>query len=215
VIVNPAHVLGPGDPGRSSNSLVKRFLRQQIPAYVDGTLNVVGAEDVARGHLLASLVATGLIAALFAPLRLRVQRAVNRLLYGLIGPFAAAIWEPRDRTLTLARDPLGRPLGAGHALVYDYLDTSHTFAAQLLSDAKALASPDRETLMGVLGGAYVAVGPRAEHRAKSLAREILRRRVATLSGREHWRVLVGRPRWLCVVIMFILRCSKAGSFVVA
>jgi dihydroflavonol-4-reductase len=53
VIVNPAHVLGAGDPGRSSTTLVRRFLRRQIPAYVDGTLNVVGVEDVARGHLLA------------------------------------------------------------------------------------------------------------------------------------------------------------------
>jgi dihydroflavonol-4-reductase len=32
---------------------VRRFLRGQIPAYVDGALNVVDAEDVARGHLLA------------------------------------------------------------------------------------------------------------------------------------------------------------------
>jgi len=53
VIVNPAHVLGAGDPGRSSTSLVRRFLRREIPAYVDGTLNVVGVQDVARGHLLA------------------------------------------------------------------------------------------------------------------------------------------------------------------
>jgi dihydroflavonol-4-reductase len=53
VIVNPAHVLGAGDPGRSSTSLVRRFLRRQIPAYVDGTLNIVGVDDVARGHLLA------------------------------------------------------------------------------------------------------------------------------------------------------------------
>ena len=53
VIVNPAHVLGAGDPGRSSTVLVRRFMRRQIPAYVDGTLNVVGVEDVARGHLLA------------------------------------------------------------------------------------------------------------------------------------------------------------------
>lgn len=53
VIVNPAHVLGAGDRGRSSTVLVRRFLRRQIPAYVDGTLNVVGVEDVARGHLLA------------------------------------------------------------------------------------------------------------------------------------------------------------------
>jgi dihydroflavonol-4-reductase len=53
VIVNPAHVLGAGDPGRSSTTLVRRFLRRQIPAYVEGTLNIVGVDDVARGHVLA------------------------------------------------------------------------------------------------------------------------------------------------------------------
>jgi len=53
VVVNPAHVLGAGDPGRSSTTLVRRFMRRQIPAYVDGTLNIVGVDDVARGHLLA------------------------------------------------------------------------------------------------------------------------------------------------------------------
>jgi len=53
VIVNPTYVLGAGDSGRSSTVLVRRFLRRQIPAYVDGTLNIVGVEDVARGHLLA------------------------------------------------------------------------------------------------------------------------------------------------------------------
>ena len=53
VVVNPTHVLGAGDPGRSSTTLVSRFLRRQIPAYVEGTLNVVGVRDVARGMLLA------------------------------------------------------------------------------------------------------------------------------------------------------------------
>ena len=53
VIVNPATVLGPGDCGRSSTVLVRRFMRRQIPAYVDGTLNIVGVQDVARGCLLA------------------------------------------------------------------------------------------------------------------------------------------------------------------
>ncbi|HEY3728446.1 MAG TPA: NAD-dependent epimerase/dehydratase family protein [Solirubrobacteraceae bacterium] len=53
VIVNPAHVLGGGDAGGSSTTLVRRFMRRQIPAYVDGTLNIVGVQDVARGHLLA------------------------------------------------------------------------------------------------------------------------------------------------------------------
>jgi dihydroflavonol-4-reductase len=53
VIVNPAHVLGRGDVFRSSTELVRRFLRREIPVYVDGALCVVGARDVARGHLLA------------------------------------------------------------------------------------------------------------------------------------------------------------------
>ena len=53
VVVNPAHVFGAGDRYRSSTELVRRFLRGQIPAYVDGALNIVDAEDVARGHLLA------------------------------------------------------------------------------------------------------------------------------------------------------------------
>jgi dihydroflavonol-4-reductase len=53
VVVNPAHVFGAGDRHGSSTELVRRFLRGQIPAYVDGALNVVDAEDVARGHLLA------------------------------------------------------------------------------------------------------------------------------------------------------------------
>jgi dihydroflavonol-4-reductase len=53
VIVNPAHVFGAGDHHHSSTDLVRRFLCGQIPAYVDGALNVVDADDVARGHLLA------------------------------------------------------------------------------------------------------------------------------------------------------------------
>lgn len=53
VIVNPGHVFGRGDVNRSSTELVRRFLRREIPAYVDGALNIVDAEDVARGHLAA------------------------------------------------------------------------------------------------------------------------------------------------------------------
>jgi dihydroflavonol-4-reductase len=56
VVVNPAHVFGTGDVHHSSTELVRRFLRREIPAYVDGALNIVDAEDVARGHLLADEV---------------------------------------------------------------------------------------------------------------------------------------------------------------
>ncbi len=53
VIVNPAHVFGQGDVYRSSTEMVRRFLRGRIPAYVDGALNIVDVQDVARGHVLA------------------------------------------------------------------------------------------------------------------------------------------------------------------
>jgi len=42
----------------------------------------LGALLQARGNLLVSLLATGLVAVLFAPLRDRLQRSVNRLMYG-------------------------------------------------------------------------------------------------------------------------------------
>ncbi|HEY3830486.1 MAG TPA: NAD-dependent epimerase/dehydratase family protein [Solirubrobacteraceae bacterium] len=53
VIVNPAFVMGAGDYSRSATELVRRFLRREIPAYVDGALNIVDVGDVAQGHLLA------------------------------------------------------------------------------------------------------------------------------------------------------------------
>ncbi|MDX6662806.1 MAG: hypothetical protein QOG09_908 [Solirubrobacterales bacterium] len=53
VCVNPTFVLGPGGPRGSSNLLVRRFLLRQIPAYVDGGLNVVDVRDVAAAHLAA------------------------------------------------------------------------------------------------------------------------------------------------------------------
>ena len=53
VIVNPAFVFGAGDINRSSTEIVRRFLSRQIVAYVDGAINIVDAQDVARGHLLA------------------------------------------------------------------------------------------------------------------------------------------------------------------
>jgi dihydroflavonol-4-reductase len=53
VVINPAFVLGPGDIYRSSTELVRRFLRRQLPAYVDGALCIVHPGDVAAGALLA------------------------------------------------------------------------------------------------------------------------------------------------------------------
>lgn len=60
----------------------------------------LGARFSAGGNLAISLVATGLVAVLFQPLRGRLQRAVNRLMYG----------ERDDPYIVLAR--LGRRLEA-------------------------------------------------------------------------------------------------------
>ena len=54
VIVNPAHVFGRGDVNHSSTEMVRRFLRREIPAYVDTGLNLIDVRDVAAGHLLAA-----------------------------------------------------------------------------------------------------------------------------------------------------------------
>jgi len=58
VLVCPTTVFGPGDVRRSSTDVVRRFMLRRLPAYVDGGLNIVDVEDVARGHLLADEIGT-------------------------------------------------------------------------------------------------------------------------------------------------------------
>lgn len=61
------------------------------------------------------------------------------------------------------RDEFGRAK-AGERLLYDYIDTSHTFAAQMMADMKPLVNPDpkanHETLMDMMGGMPIMMGPR-------------------------------------------------------
>jgi hypothetical protein len=62
------------------------------------------------------------------------------------------------------RDPFGRAL-AGSKLLYEYIDTSHTFAAQMMADMRPLVNPNpdekHETLMDFMGGLPIAMGPRS------------------------------------------------------
>jgi len=53
VVVNPTNVFGAGDPYGRATGIVRQFMLGRIPAYVGGAINVVGVDDVARGHLLA------------------------------------------------------------------------------------------------------------------------------------------------------------------
>lgn len=55
VIVNPSTPIGPWDikPTPTGGDIILRFLRRQMPAYLDTGLNFIDVRDVARGHLLA------------------------------------------------------------------------------------------------------------------------------------------------------------------
>lgn len=54
VIVNPSTPIGPWDVKPTpTGDIILRFLRRQMPAYVDTGLNLIDVRDVAQGHLLA------------------------------------------------------------------------------------------------------------------------------------------------------------------
>jgi dihydroflavonol-4-reductase len=54
VVVNPSSPIGTMDiKPTPTGDIILRFLRRQMPAYVDTGLNFIDVRDVARGHLLA------------------------------------------------------------------------------------------------------------------------------------------------------------------
>lgn len=54
VIVNPSTPIGPFDiKPTPTGDIILRFLRRQMPAYVDTGLNFIDVKDVAKGHILA------------------------------------------------------------------------------------------------------------------------------------------------------------------
>lgn len=53
VIVNPTIVLGEGDINRISGDIIIQVAKRHIPISIEGGLNAIHIEDVARGHLAA------------------------------------------------------------------------------------------------------------------------------------------------------------------
>jgi dihydroflavonol-4-reductase len=55
VVVNPAIPVGAGDIRPTpTGRIILEFIRGRMPAYIDTGVNLVGVQDVAEGHLLAS-----------------------------------------------------------------------------------------------------------------------------------------------------------------
>src|SRR3954447_1627454 len=99
----------------------------------------LGAAFAGRGDLTVSLIATGLIAVVFAPLRVRVQRGVDRLLYGQRAePYAA-----------LSR--LGQRLEAARAPEEVLPTIVRTVREALRLPYVAIAVPDDERMMAASG----------------------------------------------------------------
>jgi signal transduction histidine kinase len=65
-----------------SRTLIYATLTALVVALYIGLVGYLGAVLRAQNNLLISLIATGVVAVLFQPLRDRVQRSVNHLLYG-------------------------------------------------------------------------------------------------------------------------------------
>lgn len=69
-----------------------------------------------------------------------------------------------DEQSGTSRDSFGRATAIDGRLIYEYIDTSHTFAAALLDDLKPLVNPDlsqnHETLMDSLAGLLPLFGSR-------------------------------------------------------
>lgn len=79
------------------------------------------------------------------------------------GSIAPAPFLSLDSPDSTPRDTFGRAM-VGGGLVYGYLDTSHLFSAQMITDLKPMVDPiptdNHETVMGALGGAWVLYGER-------------------------------------------------------
>ena len=87
-----------------SRTLVYGSLTSCIVGIYALIVGYLGTVFNARGNLMISLIATGVVAVLFQPLRERLQRGVNRLMYGERDePYTVAchFWNEMSETIIL------------------------------------------------------------------------------------------------------------------
>lgn len=105
-------------------TLVYGLLTAFVVGFYILVIGYLGAAFRAEGNLLISLIATGLVAVLFQPLRNVLQRAVNRLVYGLRDePYVALSRLGQRLKTTLEPDAM---LSAIVATVRETLKLSYT-----------------------------------------------------------------------------------------
>ncbi|HEU5098271.1 MAG TPA: histidine kinase, partial [Roseiflexaceae bacterium] len=106
----------------------------------------LGAVFRSNGNLLISLVATGVVAVLFQPLRDRLQRGVNRLLYGLRDePYVVLAGLGQRLKTTLDPDAV---LSTIVTTVREALKLSYAAIALATTDDRPPTIDDRQAAMG-------------------------------------------------------------------
>ncbi|MEX2046886.1 MAG: sensor histidine kinase [Chloroflexota bacterium] len=121
-----------------NRTLVYSTLTLGVIAFYVAVVGYVGSLFRPGSDLVLSLVATGLIAVLFQPLRERVQRAFDRLLYGRRHePYAVLSGLGRRLEATLASDAL---IEAVVGTVRESLQLSYAAIAMRIGDDTAVAA---------------------------------------------------------------------------
>jgi hypothetical protein len=149
---------------RSNLEALSVVMMNENPAYGAGNSNYIVLRDV-RGLASVPLV-NGSLPAPFVdndsdglPDVDALQQFVSSSGTAPPSPFFA-VDAPTQAT---TYDAFGRSL-SNNALLYGYLDTTHTFTAAMLADLGSLVNPDiteaHESLMYMLGGSYVILGTR-------------------------------------------------------
>jgi dihydroflavonol-4-reductase len=121
VIVNPTTPLGPWDiKPTPTGEIILRFLRRQMPAYVDTGLNFIAVRDVAWGHLLALEKGKAAERYILGHQNLTLKALLEQLsaMTGLSAPrWAVPLWLPL--TLAWVEERLLAPLGKPPSIPLD------------------------------------------------------------------------------------------------
>jgi hypothetical protein len=150
---------------RTDLEFLQQIFYAEDPTFGSGVARYITRRD-ARGYAQVALDGKGQIPAPFVDSGGFAE--INSLgeFVTTNGQSAPSPFLAPDGVAAAAYDAYSRALGgSGGGLYYDYIDTSHTYAASLMNDVKALVVADptgaRESLMNALAGAFVVAGPRA------------------------------------------------------
>jgi signal transduction histidine kinase len=150
-----------------NRTLVYGALTASVVALYVLVVGALGQLLQVNGNLIVSLIATGLTAALFQPLRIRLQRGVNRLMYGERDePYAVLSRLGQRLEATLTPDAMlptvARTVAEALKLPYVAIEMGHDGPMETTAMGKPVEDPVRLPL--TYGGERVGemiLGPRA------------------------------------------------------